>query len=467
MRQSPVTFLFTLCLLLASGVAISAQTLRIVHPFTNWIYGPDGAQPTSGLVLSGNTLYGNTSAGGNGAGIMFSVNTDGGEYSILHTNTDSADNLQPSPFLIVGDELFATSQQGGSNFEGTVFEMTLTGSEVPLHVFGYEGSAPVAGLMLAGDKLYGTTMFGGSNNSGTIFAIATNSSDFSVIYNFSEPEYYSATNFDGDAPTAALVSLGKTLYGTASNGGTSAEGTIFSIQTDGSGFTTLHSFTGGAGGASPRARLTVVGDQLFGTTILGGTNGAGTVFCIKTNGTGFTVLHSFARLNGSGWDGAHPQTGLLLVGDMLYGVTPDGGLYGGGTIYALSTNGSSFITLHHFSGLSDGVGSQCDLTYSRGAFYGTLFQGPSAWPGGCVFALMMQPTIRNFAFSSGGVSMLASPCLAGQSYVLLTTTNMASPLNNWTPIVTNVPTSTGDLLITATNGTRSLSGARCFRLLVE
>src|SRR5258706_563594 len=51
------------------------------------------------------------------------------------------------------------------------------------------------------------------------------------------------TNSDGIYPTAGLILLGNTLYGTAQGGGSSGNGTVFAINTDGSGFTTLHSFT--------------------------------------------------------------------------------------------------------------------------------------------------------------------------------------------------------------------------------
>ena len=51
-------------------------------------------------------------------------------------------------------------------------------------------------------------------------------------------------NSDGANPRAGLILSGNTLYGTASNGGTSGNGTVFAVNTDGTGFTNLHSFTG-------------------------------------------------------------------------------------------------------------------------------------------------------------------------------------------------------------------------------
>ena len=51
------------------------------------------------------------------------------------------------------------------------------------------------------------------------------------------------TSSDGADPYAGLILSGNTLYGTTS-GGSWGDGTVFAINTDGIGFTNLHSFTG-------------------------------------------------------------------------------------------------------------------------------------------------------------------------------------------------------------------------------
>src|SRR5260221_9510504 len=53
------------------------------------------------------------------------------------------------------------------------------------------------------------------------------------------------TNSDGAYPYAGLItnSSGNTLYGTAQAGGSADNGTVFAVNTDGTGFTTLHNFT--------------------------------------------------------------------------------------------------------------------------------------------------------------------------------------------------------------------------------
>src|SRR5467141_58072 len=87
-------------------------------------------------------------------------------------------------------------------------------------------------------------------------------------------------------------------------------------------FTTLHSFTGGLDGASPQAGLTVAGNgkTRYGTAANGGSGGWGTLFAINTDGTGFTNLHGFSCS-----DGASPYAGLTVAGNTLYGTTARGG----------------------------------------------------------------------------------------------------------------------------------------------
>jgi uncharacterized repeat protein (TIGR03803 family) len=133
-----------------------------------------------------------------------------------------------------------------------------------------------------------------------------------------------------------LVLSGNTLYGTAGGGGSSGNGTVFAVNTDGTGFTTLHSFTAlnnynPSEGANPYAGLIISGSTLYGTSRGGGSSGNGTVFALKTDGTGFTTLRSFT----GGSDGAGPQGGLLLTNNTLYGTAQNGGTNGNGTVFSI------------------------------------------------------------------------------------------------------------------------------------
>jgi uncharacterized repeat protein (TIGR03803 family) len=106
-------------------------------------------------------------------------------------------------------------------------------------------------LILSGNTLYGTANGGGSSGDGTLFAVNTNGTGFTNLHSFNE-NLISDGNGPGD-----LVLSGNTLYGTAAGGGGSANGTVFKLKTDGTGFTNLHSFAGGSDGGNPYAGLIV------------------------------------------------------------------------------------------------------------------------------------------------------------------------------------------------------------------
>jgi uncharacterized repeat protein (TIGR03803 family) len=393
-----------LCLAAASG---RAQTFTTLYSFTkchtNWFINTnsDGALPYASLALSGNTLYGTTFAGGSsGAGTVFRVNTDGTGFTNLHTFGTGNDGSGPQAGLILsGNALYGTTYEGGSWRNGTVFRVNTDGTGFTnLHNFtlisgtypsysNSDGANPRAGLILSGNTLYGTTYIGGSGDSGTVFKINTNGMNFTTLHSFTPADFPPYENSDGANPCAGLILSGNILYGTACNGGSSGVGTVFKVNTDGTGFTSLYSFTAqsadypmpNSDGASPCAGLILSGNTLYGTTYQGGSSGVGTVFKINTDGTGFTNLHNFI-----GAGGTQPQAGLILSGNTLYGTTS---LYG--TVFMVKTNGTGFTILHDFFASEEGS-PQAGLILSGNTLYGTTLDGGSSdW--GSVFSLSITP----------------------------------------------------------------------------
>ncbi len=278
-----------------------------------------------------------------------------------------------------------------------------------LHLFaGYpdDGANPQGGLTLSGINLYGTAEFDGSSSNGTVFAINTDGTGFTNLYNFTTTSGALSTNSDGARSRAGLILSDNILYGTTYEGGNSGNGTVFAVNTDGTDFTNLHSFTEkwenflgyftNSDGANPLAGLILSGNTLYGTAEYGGTSGNGAVFAINTDGTGFTNLYSFTATNATSGlypvytnsDGANPQAGLVLSGNILYGTTYDGGSSGNGTVFAINTDGTGFTNLYSFTALvsntnSDGANPHCSLTLSGNTLYGTAQYGGSSGNGTC------------------------------------------------------------------------------------
>jgi uncharacterized repeat protein (TIGR03803 family) len=410
----------------AAAVALAMQTSTVVAQasVTLSTNSYDGAGPRAALVLSGNTLYGTTAehsgALGGACGTVFKVNTDGKGFAVLHffppvayTNPTNRDGACPAGGLVLsGDALYGTAEQGGTGGSGTVFKMNIEGTgfavlhsftaeQFPPRPVNYDGARPMARLALSGNTLYGTAKRGGDNE-GTVFKITTDGTAFSTLHTFTELSR-DLTNWEGAFPETELLVSGKTAYGTAGSGGPGRGGTVFKLNTDGTGFTVLHSFTvlngpstynnhGGpcnAEGAYPGAGLVLSEGTLYGTAHSGGRAGYGTVFKLNTDGTSFTVLHSFTAHDGSdannlNSDGEHPR-GLLLSGNTLYGIASANGRDGWGTLFRVNTDGTGFEVLHSFS-VGDGCGPQGTLVLSGNTLYGTANSG-GGQGGGTVFKL--------------------------------------------------------------------------------
>ena len=366
-----------------SGTAGPSPLFTTLHSFTG---GSDGEWPQAGLILSGDTLYGTvwgggSSGGASGGGTVFSVRTDGTGFTALHDFTWGTDGAYPYDGLVLsGNTLYGTANEGRGGFAGTVFSLNTDGTVFrTLHGFtwGGDGALPWGGLILSGNTLYGTTLEGGVSDKGTVFSVNTDGTGFATLYSFSGGN-------DGSGPLAGLILSGNTLYGTAAYGGSSGKGTVFSVNTDGTGFTTLHSFSGGNDGAAPAAVLVLSGNTLYGTAEDGGSLGNGTVFSVNTDGTGFTTLHSFS----GGSDGGQPRAGLIISGNTLYGTAYSGGSWGAGTVFSVNTDGTGFTTLHSFSGGNEGGSPWASLILSGNTLYGTTYYG-GASGAGTVFSLRL------------------------------------------------------------------------------
>src|SRR5262249_17447451 len=151
----------------------------------------------------------------------------------------------------------------------------------------------------SGNTLFGAAVLGGGLGAGTVFAVHSDGTGFRVLHTFTMASTNPSgayTNSDGAYPFAGLASSANVLYGNAYQGGSSGNGTVFAVHTDGTGFTNLHVFTQGSGswptivnsdGANPISGLVLSGNTLFGTTYTGGSGGSGMVFAIGIEGTSF------------------------------------------------------------------------------------------------------------------------------------------------------------------------------------
>lgn len=416
----------------------TAQTFTILYNFTAGIgtgynvTNTDGVLPEAPLILSGNALYGTAPYGGtNGSGTVFAVNSKGTGFKTLYTFTNGGDGAVPDGALIIsGNTLYGYALSGGTNHFGAVFALNTNGTGFTnLYSFtaysaaapnsNSDGANPNGGMILSSGTLYGTAQNGGSNGTGTVFAIGTNGAGFRILHTFPafQGSYPNLINSGGGAPEGGLILSDNTLYGETYLGGSYGLGTVFAVKTDGTGFRSLFSFgTSEGSGIFPFFTLVLSGNTLYGVTDNGGTNNSlGTVFAMTTNGTSFRIFHSFT----GGSDGANPQCGLVLSGNTLYGGT-------GNTVFAINTNGTGFTTLANVGAAVYG------LMLSGSTFYGTVSRGVDddvEDVNGTLFGLSFPSPRININISGTNVNLTWSSISSGFSYsgyILQSTTNFLS-----------------------------------------
>jgi uncharacterized repeat protein (TIGR03803 family) len=332
----------------------TSGVLTTLHSFL----GPDGANPWPALVnghdgfFYGTTNYGGsgTACGSSGCGTVFRI-TPTGTLTTLHS-FNATDGANPQGGLVQGTDgnfYGATLFDAGGSCVlgcGTIFKISPTGAFTTLHSFtgGADGGYVYAALIQATDgNFYGVTFTGGSADEGTVFQM-TPSGTVTTIHNFCTAGVPCP---DGGNALGGLVQASDgNLYGTAPRGGDASCslggydgcGTIFRITLGGT-FTLLHDFhyTDGAG---PLTRMVQGTDGfLYGVTTNGGSSsacsgGCGTIYRISTSGP-FSLLYNFCSASGC-TDGATPVGGLIQgIDGKFYGTTAIGGASNMGEVYSL------------------------------------------------------------------------------------------------------------------------------------
>jgi uncharacterized repeat protein (TIGR03803 family) len=201
--------------------------------------------------------------------------------------------------------------------------------------------------------LYGYAKNGGATGGGTIFKMNVDGSNFQNIHYFDDA--------NGQVPIGQMLygSDGR-LYGVCDKSGTGGlvdNRLIFGMNTDGTNYTVLKTFTTAAADGRLVGELVEgTGGNLYGCTghadfSSDGSGGGFTIepsilFKINKNGTGYTVLKRF-NVNGS--EGRTIRKGLTYYNGFLYGCCRTGGINDVGTCFRINENGTGFVIIKYFS----------------------------------------------------------------------------------------------------------------------
>jgi uncharacterized repeat protein (TIGR03803 family) len=355
--------------------------------------GVDGGLPEAGVISANGTLYGTTIWGGlHNGGTAFEIDPAGGTETVIHAFAHAPYDTRADGLLSTKGKLFVTTAQGGPFNTGAVISVS-TVNGIAKTVDGFadvnEGTTPEAALIKVGGELYGTTIYGGgAGHHGTVFKFDPRTEAASVVYAFTD-------GADGGYPVAPLLLDKGKLYGTTLVGGAQDAGTIFKVNPANGTEKVVYSFGNGNDGASPNAGLIDVNGLLYGTTI-------GTIFSFDPASGTTTTVYSF-----NGNDGASGLGGLLELGGLLYGTTYYGGVNFGGTLFSFNPANRAFTVLHAFSGDTDGAYPTNTLTALNGLVYGVAASGG---PGGTIFTWDPANAIYAVLYNFTGGSDGGAPC---------------------------------------------------------
>lgn len=385
----------------------------VVHDFIGTGINQLGVELIQGLD---GLLYGMHGSG------LYRMKTDGKAFEKLVT-FDTDGHSPNASLTVIGETFYGTFAQGGSSFLGVVFSFTEQGGLKHLADFGIhkQKGSYVSGPLTKtkSGKMIGTCELGGANDSGVMYSM-DGSMSYTKLLDF--PHLYDMTYYKGglvQAPDNTLLSTGRGngeegefifsvkedgtgfkkifdfipangaslnplmmgsdgfVYGTSNYGGAHGVGNLFRIKPDGTGFKVLHEFNMDNEGGAPGQLMLASNGYLYGTTSQYGTNELGTIFRIKTDGTGFQVLRQQDALN-TIW---YPFTEYKGA---LYNAAISGGNFNNGAVFRMNLDGSAFTILHSFDfpdgtepqgGVSiDAAGNIYGTTSNHGTFdHGTIF----------------------------------------------------------------------------------------------
>jgi uncharacterized repeat protein (TIGR03803 family) len=206
---------------------------------------------------------------------------------------------------------------------------------------------------------------------------------------------------DGSTPNSLVADSSGNLYGTVYQGGAAGFGGIFEIEAAARGdrYKLLYSFcrqNNCVDGGYPTGGLILdANGNLYGTALIGGSQGNGEIFELKRDNKGWSlhVLYSFCPTGHDCTDGAGPDSGLAYEGKQesepydgtspLFGTTNGGGNNFGGVAYEIApgNGGWSYQVIHSFCAQqncqgTDGSDPVASLSEDgRGNLYGTTLTG--------------------------------------------------------------------------------------------
>jgi uncharacterized repeat protein (TIGR03803 family) len=272
-------------------------------------------------------------------------------------------------------------------------------------------------------QLWGTTQFGGASNFGVLYKIS-NGNNLTFEYEF-------LGGVNGGTPVGKLCYADNgNIYGTTTNGGTYGLGVCFKFNPITSTFQIIHHFSIATGSISFHGLTKGDDGNLYGTCYEGGLYGGGALFKISTINDNYSVLFDFNSSSGT-----YAQIGHI-ANNVLYGTCANNGANGLGTIFKYDLNSNTFNLLYN-NDFIIGKGVGTILRMSNGTLIGTAGSyGDGVNPFGVLYSFDLSnntPTVLHYFDSINGMDPTIN-FIEGNDGKIYGTTAIGGPsngINNW------------------------------------
>lgn len=359
----------------------SANTLKKIKEYDN-VWNNGYVQRAHDLFDDGGVLYGMADGGLGMSGILFTYDLSAGTYTKKLNLKDPVNGIKPNGTLMraANGKLYGTTVNGGNSdrgLYGTLFEYDITSGTYTKKVdfdqtvrgayYGayanYNGNlysvsgnqlyeyntstgaynkkgSPVSAnnnfssLVKAGNgKYYGLSQSNGANNVGFVFEVDPDAGTITNMASFSSSGMR--------VPMGELaVSEGGTLYGIATQGGSSGYGGIFSYSPGSGSIGELVSFDGSIMRGGPGGLAEARNGKLYGT-----------VYGVNTN---YNVFFEYDPSSGSLTKKSELHFGvfgnpLAASNGKIYGLVRSGGTKGWGYMYEYDPATATLTTKYNFN----------------------------------------------------------------------------------------------------------------------
>lgn len=351
-------------------LARDGSSFNIVHSFPStegFPLTPIAIAPDQTLSAANPKFYGLTDKDGTaGRGTLFRMDSNGSHFVVLRdfgSGTVTEQGANPKSICAgAGGAFFGIVRQQGGGGAGIFRFMPSSGNFAWLHTFDSSMLADYGTILSGSDGL----LYGAIDTIGTrierVFRLDTNGGNFAIIRTLT------TSTSSGIGTTALTEGPDGFLYGATTRNGSSTVPLLFRLSRDGSIFTSLHDITAGTNPAlnPPFGLLATTNGLLYGYA-------SNALFRCNADGSGFQTVHTFSGTTFS-------QRPLEGFDGKIYGALPFGGPVARGSVFRMGQDGSSYQEIATFSNepLRGQVPVGTILLAPDGSFYGLTQVGGDA-----------------------------------------------------------------------------------------